>query len=100
MLLDLLELPPERIETVEDGQELSLGDQTLQFIYMPWVHWPETMVTYLPQDSILFTCDFFGSHLATTDLYADEARVYEPAKRYYAEIMMPFRQASRSTWRR
>jgi flavorubredoxin len=51
------------------------------------------MVTWLQQDRILFTCDFFGSHLATTDLYVtDEARVYEAAKRYYAEIMMPFRR--------
>ena len=93
MLLDLLDLPEERVITVEDGEELSLGDKTLRFVYMPWVHWPETMVTYVPQDRILFTCDLFGSHLATSDLYADEARVYEPAKRYYAEIMMPFRRA-------
>jgi flavorubredoxin len=93
MLLDLLEVPEERIVTVEDSEELSLGDKTLRFVHMPWVHWPETMVTYLPQDRILFTCDLFGSHLATSDLYADEERVYEPAKRYYAEIMMPFRRA-------
>jgi flavorubredoxin len=94
MLLDLLEgVPEDRVITVEDGEELSLGDKTLRFIYMPWVHWPETMITYLLQDRILFTCDLFGSHLATSDLYADEARVYEPAKRYYAEIMMPFRRA-------
>ncbi|MGD0765315.1 MAG: FprA family A-type flavoprotein [Dehalococcoidia bacterium] len=92
ILLDLLDLPPERVEAVEDGQELSLGDRTLQFVHLPWVHWPETMVSYLPQDRVLFTCDLFGSHLATTDLYADEARVYEPAKRYYAEILMPFRK--------
>ena len=92
ILLDLLELPPERVEAVADGQELSLGGRTLQFVHLPWVHWPETMVSYLPQDRILFTCDLFGSHLATTDLYADEARVYEPAKRYYAEIMMSFRK--------
>ncbi len=93
ILRDLLEIPEERIITVEDGEELSLGDKTLRFIYMPWAHWPETMVTYLPQDRILFTCDLFGSHLATSSLYADEDRVYEPAKRYYAEIMMPFRSA-------
>ena len=50
------------------------------------------MVAYLEEDKILFSCDFFGSHIATTDLYvSDEARVYEAAKRYYAEIMMPFR---------
>lgn len=56
------------------------------------VHWPETMFTYLVEDKILFTCDFLGSHLATSELYAtDECKVYEAAKRYYAEIMMPFR---------
>jgi flavorubredoxin len=50
------------------------------------------MVTYLEEDSILFSCDFFGSHIATSDLYVtDEGRVYEAAKRYFAEIMMPFR---------
>jgi flavorubredoxin len=50
------------------------------------------MLTYLREDKILFPCDFFGSHIATTDLYVtDEGRVYEAAKRYYAEIMMPFR---------
>ncbi|MBN1483861.1 MAG: FprA family A-type flavoprotein, partial [Chloroflexia bacterium] len=59
----------------------------------PWVHWPETMVTYLQEDRLLFSCDFFGSHVATSDLYVtDEGRVYEAAKRYYAEIMMPFRK--------
>jgi flavorubredoxin len=69
-----------------------LGDKTLEFIYTPWVHWPETMSTYLKEEKILFSCDFFGSHLATTDLYAtDEGQVYEAAKRYYAEIMMPYR---------
>jgi len=58
----------------------------------PWVHWPETMSTYLQEDQILFSCDFFGSHYATSEVFVqDEAKVYESAKRYYAEIMMPFR---------
>ncbi len=92
MLVDHLHVDPKRIVTVEDGETLSLGDRTLEFIHAPWVHWPETMLTYLKEDKILFTCDFFGSHLATTEIYAtDKARVYEAAKRYYAEIMMPFR---------
>lgn len=91
MLMDLLGVPEKRFVTVNDGERLSLGNKTLTFIYTPWVHWPETMVTYLEEDRILFSCDFFGSHLATTDLYAREEKVYEPAKRYYAEIMMPFR---------
>lgn len=92
MLIDHLHIPEDRIITVEDGETVSLGDKNLRFIYTPWVHWPETIVTYLVEDKILFTCDFFGSHLATNELYAtDRARVYEAAKRYYAEIMMPFR---------
>ncbi len=93
MLVDLLLAPEDRILAVDDGATLSLGDRTLEFIHAPWVHWPETMLTYLQEDKILFPCDFFGSHLATTDLYVtDEGRVYEAAKRYYAEIMMPFRK--------
>jgi flavorubredoxin len=94
MLIDLLQISEDKFITVEDGQTLSLGDKTLQFIYIPWVHWPETMGTYLKEDKILFPCDFFGSHLATSSLFVeDEALVYESAKRYYAEIMMPFRTA-------
>ena len=92
MLIDLLLIPEERFITVEDKETISLGDRTLEFIHAPWVHWPETMLTYLREDKILFPCDFFGSHLATTDLYVtDEGQGYEAAKRYYAEIMMPFR---------
>ncbi|QSZ27885.1 FprA family A-type flavoprotein [Aceticella autotrophica] len=91
-LMDLLLLPEEKIITVADGETLDLGDKTLTFIYAPWVHWPETMFTYLKEDKILFTCDFLGSHLATSDLYViDRCQVYDAAKRYYAEIMMPFR---------
>lgn len=92
MLIDLLRVPENAFVTVEDGETLSLGDKTLKFIHTPWVHWPETMVTYLEEDGILFSCDFFGSHIATSDLYVrDQGRVYEAAKRYFAEIMMPFR---------
>ena len=92
MLIDLLCIDENKFVTVDDGQTLSLGDKTLQFIYIPWVHWPETFGTYLQEDKILFPCDFFGSHLATSSLFVDdEPRVYEAAKRYYAEIMMPFR---------
>lgn len=93
LLMEHLGLSDERILTVEDGEILSLGDKTLRFIYTPWVHWPETMVSYLAEDRILFSCDLFGSHLATSDLYAGrDPAVYEAAKRYYAEIMMPFRK--------
>ena len=93
MLIDHLGIEDDKFITVEDGETVSLGDKSLQFIYLPWVHWPETMGTYLREDKILFSCDFFGAHLATSSLFVDdEAGVYESAKRYYAEIMMPFRR--------
>jgi len=92
MLIDLLHIPDTSFIEVQDGETLSLGDKTLKFIYTPWVHWPETMSTYLESEKILFSCDFFGSHIAGTDLFVtDEGRVHEAAKRYFAEIMMPFR---------
>jgi flavorubredoxin len=88
-----LSIPAERIHAVQDGETLSLGDRTLQFIHIPWVHWPDTLAAYLVEDRLLFTTDFFGSHLATSDLFAsaDEGRVHAAAKRYYAQIMMPLR---------
>ncbi|MCP3892809.1 MAG: FprA family A-type flavoprotein [Desulfobulbaceae bacterium] len=93
MLIDLLHVPEDYFITVKDGEKLSLGDKTLTFIHTPWVHWPETMVSYLEEDKILFSCDFFGSHIASSELFVtDEGRVYEAAKRYFAEIMMPFRK--------
>lgn len=92
LLMALLLVPEDRFITVNDGETLSLGNKALEFIHAPWVHWPETMLTYLRDDKILFPCDLFGSHLATTDLYAsDEGQIHEAAKRYFAEIMMPFR---------
>ena len=92
VLMAMLQVPEDRFITVGDGETLSLGDKTLEFIHAPWVHWPETMLTYLREDRMLFACDLFGSHLATTDLYVtDEGQAYEASKRYFAEIMMPFR---------
>ena len=97
LLLSHLDLAEEKIKTVEDGETLELGGKTLTFIHTPWVHWPETMSTHLAQDRILFSCDFLGSHIATSDLYAGtDPYVIEAAKRYYAEIMMPFRTMVRS----
>ncbi|MBN1630199.1 MAG: FprA family A-type flavoprotein [Thermoleophilia bacterium] len=92
ILIDLLAIPEEAFVTVSDGEQLALGGKTLTFCHTPWVHWPETMVTYLEEDRILFSCDFLGSHIATSDLYVtDEGRTKEAAKRYFAEIMAPFR---------
>jgi len=92
LLIALLHLPVNRFRVIKDKEILSLGDRTLEFFITPWTHWPETQVTYLREDKILFSCDLFGSHTATSDLYVtDEAEIYRSAKRYYAEIMMPFR---------
>jgi flavorubredoxin len=93
MLTDLMpELKDDDFMVIADKETLSLGNKTLEFILAPWVHWPETMLTYLKEDRILFPCDFLGSHFASSDLFVDdEATLYESAKRYYAEIMMPFR---------
>ncbi|MFC1517900.1 FprA family A-type flavoprotein [Candidatus Margulisiibacteriota bacterium] len=92
LLMDELLIKEERFLVIKDKEELSLGDKTIQFFIAPWVHWPETMFSYLKEDKILFPCDYLGSHYATSDLFVkDEKIIYEAAKRYYAEIMMPFR---------
>jgi len=95
-LMTHLHLPADKFIEVKDGETLSLGGKTLEFVYLPWVHWPETMGTYLREERVLFSCDFFGSHLATSALFSEEHVVYEPMKRYYAEIMMPFRSNIKS----
>jgi flavorubredoxin len=93
MLVDHLGIDPARVRAVADGERLPLGGKTLRFVYTPWVHWPETMSTYLEEDRILFSCDWFGAHVAQTDLFADCSDcILAEAKRYYAEIMMPFRK--------
>jgi flavorubredoxin len=91
-LMDLLLIPGDRFLVVADGETLALGGKTLKFLLAPWVHWPETMFTYLVEDRILFSCDFLGAHLAGGQLFVENIEEFrEAAKRYYAEIMMPFR---------
>ena len=91
-LMEHLLIPEDKFIVVANGETISLGDKSLQFFLAPWVHWPETMFSYVPEDRVLFTCDFLGSHMATSDLFVtDECFTYEAAKRYFAEIMMPFR---------
>jgi len=93
ILIDRFGVPDAKFQVVADKETISLGDRTLEFIHAPWVHWPETMLTYLREDKILFPCDLFASHLATTDLFVRNAeQELEAATRFYAEIMMPFRQ--------
>lgn len=92
LIQEMLLIEEEKFQVVADGEEISLGDKTLQFIFAPWVHWPDTMFTYVKEDKLMFTCDFLGSHSPFEDLFANEnPEVLKAAKRYYAEIMMPFR---------
>ena len=84
LLVALLHVPPERIKVIIDRETLSLGDRTLRFFLTPWTHWPETQVTWLEEDRILFPCDLFGYHTASSDLFVTErADFYIPAKRYF-----------------
>ncbi|MBP7121170.1 MAG: FprA family A-type flavoprotein [Methanolinea sp.] len=92
----LLDIGEERCMVIKDRDTLDLGGKTLEFILTPWVHWPETMVTYAREDRVLFSCDFFGSHYSESTLRVVEwGEIYRAAKRYYAEIMMPFRSSVR-----
>ncbi len=96
LLIEMLEISEEKIDIVQEGDEISLGDLTLKFKMIPWVHWPDTMLEYVPERDIMFTCDYLGSHYATSKLFIDDYKeVEDAAKRYYAEIMMPFRNKAR-----
>jgi len=89
---EMLLVPDEKIRVVNDKEEISLGDKTLRFIIAPGVHWPDTMFTYIVEDNVICTCDFLGAHYTFDDVFADDSKELEhSAKRYYAEIMMPFR---------
>lgn len=93
---NMLFVPEEKIRVIADGEEVSLGDKTLKFIFAPGVHWPDTMFTYVKEDNVIFTCDFLGAHFTFSDVFAPESvELEKSAKRYYAEIMMPFRMMSK-----
>jgi flavorubredoxin len=82
-----------RMEIVDETSVISLGNRSLQFINTPLVHWPESMATYVPEDGLLFSMDAFGQHYATVERFDDEVEnniLFEEAKTYYANIIMPF----------
>jgi len=81
---------------VKTGDRLSLGTRELVFIEAPMLHWPDTMMTYLTGDNILFSNDAFGQHLASECLYndlVDQAELYQEAMKYYANILTPYSPA-------
>ena len=86
---------------VKDGDTLSLGDKTLQFMILPNLHWPDSMYTYVPELRTLFTCDSFGSHYACQDVLRsrvpNEEQYREATKYYFDCIIGPFRRPYMST---
>ncbi|MBM7834141.1 FprA family A-type flavoprotein [Clostridium sardiniense] len=80
---------------VRDGDTLSLGNKTLKFISAPFLHWPDSMYTYVVEDEVLITCDSFGSHYSCEEVFNDlipDKDAYNEALRYYYDcIMGPFK---------
>jgi flavorubredoxin len=81
------------VTPVKDGETLSLGNRTVSFIEARMLHWPDSMMTYLADEQLLFSQDAFGMHLASTERFDDELDKsilnYEAAK-YFANILLPF----------
>lgn len=78
---------------VKEGDVLPLGKNSLHFVPVPMVHWPDSMVSYLDGEQILFSSDAFGQHICTAKRFDDEndpAAVMHEAAKYYANILMPF----------
>lgn len=80
-------------QVVKTGNKLSLGSKELIFIEAQMLHWPDSMMCYLTGDSILFSNDAFGQHIASELVYndlVDQAELYQEAIKYYANILTPF----------
>ncbi len=81
------------VEGVKTGDSICIGERTLHFVQTPMVHWPDNMVTFCPEDGILFSNDAFGQHFATTKRFDDDndlCEVMKQAKKYYANIVWPY----------
>ncbi|MDD4645758.1 MAG: FprA family A-type flavoprotein [Bacteroidales bacterium] len=77
----------------ESGTILNLGKRSLHFILTPMVHWPDNMVSYMPEEKILFSNDAFGQHLASSERFDDEYPldiIMMEARKYYANIVLPY----------
>ncbi len=78
--------------TVGTGDSLDLGGKTLQFIPAPFLHWPDTMFTYVPEDQALFPCDFLGAHFCDERMFNDLVEDYSFEYEYYFNVIMrPFK---------
>lgn len=78
-------------EEIKDGAEISLGKRTMRFILTPWVHWPETMMTYIPEEKLIFAGDAFGAFGARNGAIFDDefdyTSVESEMRRYYSNIV-------------
>lgn len=86
---------------VASGSSISLGSRTLTFVATPMLHWPDNMVTYCPEEKILFSNDAFGQHLATSERFDHECNLsiaLEEAKKYYANIIMCYGKQAQKAW--
>lgn len=82
---------PFKAKIVKDGDTLDLGNKTLRFLSAPNLHWPDSMFTYLVEDKVLFTCDVFGAHYCTAEMFSEFTAEYTEAYSYYFEVIMsPF----------
>lgn len=80
-------------QIVKDGDTLSLGNRQLSFISAPNLHWPDTMFTWMEEEGVLFTCDAFGAHYASEEMFDDlvDSRVFDEAFQYYFNVILrPF----------
>ncbi|MBK7711671.1 MAG: FprA family A-type flavoprotein [Bacteroidales bacterium] len=89
-LEDMVNVPFKSL-VVKHGDKLDLGNKTLSFIAAPNLHWPDSMFTLLEEEKVLFTCDSFGAHYCSEDLYSDFSGPYAEAFKYYFDVIMrPF----------
>jgi flavorubredoxin len=87
---------PLNTRVVGDGEEIDLGGKTLRFLMAPFLHWPDTMFTFLPEDGILFSCDAFGAHYCGNGLFNDEVGAFSSEFAFYFDtIMRPFKDKIR-----
>lgn len=78
---------------VSDGDTLDLGNKTLRFIGAPFLHWPDTIYTYVEEDKVLFSCDSFGCHYCNKNVFEDQVGDFSDAFKYYFDVIMsPFSQ--------
>ncbi len=79
--------------TVKSGDSIDIGDRTLKFVHTPMVHWPDNMVTYIPEEKLLLSNDAFGQHIASSSRFDHDISwgiAQEEAAKYYANIVLPY----------